>query len=512
MSPQRAKLIALKSLLEINQMNQKHLSGILSPTCGIVLFFILFITIFNVENAAPQPSFASGTNSKHTYFPAIFTPPIPRLDAAIGYTGAWDNASIGSNLFFPSFRKGDSGWGSTIAIQNISDQQTLLTLSFFNQDGTIAYTPEAIQLQPFGTYIALASKFRSLANGSYSVNASASEKIVGMVNTLNVTGTKAIAYNGANQGSEKILAPLIREGIFGITSRLCIQNTTDESANTELAFYDKFENLLLSRSYPINAYGHKCFDTDNESLLPEKFTGSALVTSQNHSVVVSVEEINATGNWAQGYLGFDVYDNTGINYIPLCQQTHNRHTNIIFENVGTQTTDVHVNHYDTKGLPTASYLLTPQSIYWGNTTCYNPSSNTPPFPFEPIFGSNIIETYQSEIISLVLESNSTNDEDEFSYRGLSGAAATVYVPNVGKGLNFWQGSLIIQNTSYYSNDIRLIFYDQSGQIIKEILDEIPPNGMTPYFGSSLPGIPTSYEGSAIISGTQPIAVLINKHR
>jgi len=489
------------------------LSGLLPFICGVTITLTLLVTFLNIEHTTLASSVATESDTKLIYLPMAFNPPMPPLaGAAIGYTGAWNKVSIGSNVFFPSFWKNDSDWHSTVAIQNTSDQLATLILSFFHQDGTIAHTTENILLLPYGTYIASASEFTSLPNGFYAVAATASENIVGMVNTLDATGKMATAYNGANQGSLNIAIPWLTKVNVGYTSRLCIQNTTAMPTNVTIQFHNINSGNSSTLSLILSADGFNCIEPPDEPSAPSGFRGTASIIA-NNDIVVTVEEVRSTEGWAQGYLGEDLYTNAMLNYIPLCKKTNGWQTNILFANVGTQATDIHLSYRNMDGTLLFERIITGNASNYGSTTCHNDFPIiSPPLPPDDYLGSAIVAAAQSEIITLIYESNMLNNTDVFSYRGLADAASTVYVPNVGFGLNLWKSTLSIQNADSITNSVKVFFYDQQGFATEELLDEVPPYGMKQYEIDQIPGLPGSFEGSAIISGTHPIAVFISKER
>jgi len=402
-------------------------------------------------------------------------PTPPPLGPAIGFTGASEESPTGKTVRFPSLRKNDNGWDSSFAIQNITAFATTLTLEFFREDGTVAYAANGIPLRPYGTYIAPLADF-PLADGSYALAATATETMVGMASTRHAAGTMAIAY-------------------------------------VMITYYDWNGSLVVSRWIDLPGDGVDCFDLEQEAWLPSPFIGAALITSEDTDIAVTIEDIDSQENYAQGYLGFDSSAGSDTIYIPRCRRVNGWQTYILVANVGSSASDVTVSYHDFDG--STGYTRIYTCLAGGKCSFPCPDGDSwiepPPFPQNRL-GSAVVSANQSELIALAMDVNISSGADVFSYPCLPVSSAVVYVPNVGGGPENWASTLSIQNPNAVPNTVTMSFYNRAGDVLYEFSEILPPYGMRQYDVAQLPGLSASYEGSAIISATTSVAVLVSKER
>jgi hypothetical protein len=439
-------------------------------------------------------------------------PTPPPLGAAIGFTGAGEESPTGKTVRFPSLRKNNSGWGSSFAIQNITAFATTLTLEFFREDGTVAYAANGIPLRPYGTYIAPLADF-PLADGSYALAATSTETMVGMASTRHAAGTMAIAYSGTSQGSQQISVPVVYKDYAGWTSRLCVHNMTPEADVITTYIYDWNGLPVGSRWIDLSGDGVDCLDLGQEPWLPSPFIGAALITSEDTDIAVTIEDIDLQENYAQGYLGFDSSAGSDTIYIPRCRRVNGWQTYILVANVGSSASDVTVSYHDFDG--STGYTRIYTCLAGGKCSFPCPDDDPwiepPPFPQNRL-GSAVVSANQSELIALATDVNASSGIDVFSYLCLPVSSTLVYVPNVGGGPENWTSTLSIQSPNAVPNTVTMSFYNRAGDVLYNSSEILPPYGMGQYDVAQLPGLSASYEGSAIISATTSVAVLLSKER
>jgi hypothetical protein len=434
----------------------------------------------------------------------------PLQGAAIGFAGANGENPPGKIVRFPSTRK-NAMWVSSFAIQNITDFATTLTLKFFHKDGTIAYTVNAIPLRPHGTYIASLADF-PLADGFYALAITATEPIVGMVTTRHVLGKMAMAYDGTSQSSQHILIPLVRKDSFGWTSRLCIQNTAEEITEVTMNYLEQGSATpVFYRQIDIPGNGINCTDLGQEPL-PPNFIGAAVITTEDTNIIATVEDIQLQGNLAISYPGFDSSTGSDTIYIPRCWKENNWQTTVLVSNAGLIATEIiTVSYHELNGRNDYTYTY-PKDGLWTSFFCpdSSPGGITPPLPPPYHLGSAIVSTDQSELAALIIDGNIPAGTDIFSYPAPSVSSTTVYVSNIGAGLDSWVSTLSIQNPNAITTSVKASFYNRTGDVLHELSEELPPYGMGQYEVAQLPGLSVAYEGSAIISAANPVAVLASK--
>ena len=274
---------------------------------------------------------------------------------------------------------------------------------------------------------------------------------------------------------------------------------------------DSNGDVVYTREINLLENGFECIITTEESFLPSGFWGSATLSS-NGDIVVAVEDINESGRWAQGYLGFDLSTGSNTIYVPHCRKDNGWYTNILVTNVGSTSTDIELTYYRADGKKFISSIISNWGVLKNIPCLAAPITVPPPIPDENFLGTLRIDAMSSPIISLISENGEPGIPDRYGYPGLSTSSTAVYIPNVGSGLNSWKGTLSINNTASVTNTINISLYDQSGLLSYELVDSLPPFAMKQVEIDELINLPIYFEGSAHIAATSPIAVLINKER
>jgi hypothetical protein len=125
-------------------------------------------------------------------------------------------------------------------------------------------------------------------------------------------------------------------------------------------------------------------------------------------------------------------------------------------------------------------------------------------------GSAVVSASQ-KLIALAIDMNAFSGTDMFSYP-LPVSSTVVYVPNVGGGPENWRSTLSVQNPNAVPNTVTMSFYNRAGDVLCDFSEILPSYGMGQYDVAQLPGLSASYEGSAIISATMPVAIMVSKER
>jgi hypothetical protein len=453
--------------------------------------------------------------SQHVFLPAIGNflhgsqPQPPRLGAAIAFVGASDQSPTGQEVHFASLRQNDGGWDSSFAVQNITSFATTLTLKFFRADGTPASVSDGIPLRPHGTYIARMADFPSLAGGTYALAATATEAIAGVASTQHAAGKMATAYSGTSQGGRQIFAPLIYKGYGGWTSRLCVHNMTPEAAGVQITYRQQQGNIAGSRQVAIPGNGVYCVDLAQEPLVPPSFEGSVFIVTYDSDLVATVEDVNSQLNQAWAYSGFDPSAASDTVYVPRCQKAGIQQTRVLAVTAGSSASGLAVSYHDYTG--SSGYDRTyPLSLT--GFSCPESPWIDPPGPYQTRLGSAVVSVSQTKLIALAIDTNSPGETDPFDYPCPSIVSGVVYVSDAGGGRDAWASTLSIQSPNAVTNSITLSFYDRAGNVLADFHDILPPYGMTQYAVAQFPGLSAGYEGSAIISATSPVAVVVRKQR
>jgi hypothetical protein len=130
----------------------------------------------------------------------------------------------------------------------------------------------------------------------------------------------------------------------------------------------------------------------------------------------------------------------------------------------------------------------------------------------PSVGSAAVSAEQGELFGLVMGFDLANRGDIHEYPAISELDTVSYVPHVGGGHDLWESGLIVQSPNAVTNTVTVTFYGSQGDVLYQQADDLPPYGIQDYAIGQLPGLGASYQGSAIVSATMPVATLVSKVR
>jgi hypothetical protein len=113
-----------------------------------------------------------------------------------------------------------------------------------------------------------------------------------------------------------------------------------------------------------------------------------------------------------------------------------------------------------------------------------------------------IEAFPDDIVAVASYRGQPSDPP-----GGGALPATTYVPIASQDQR--NATIYAQNGAGNEGSVGITFYDTDGHFVHQINDSISAHGTLAYELATISGLPAGFEGSAIVSATQPIHVLIN---
>jgi len=215
-------------------------------------------------------------------------------------------------------------------VQNLSGASANITITYFNQDGTVATSAsDSIPGNGSKTYFPIlpASGF----NGSVVI--SADQQVAAVTNILGNSGVAAASYVGSVAGSTSVSLPLLMKGNSGYNTWFNIQNTGGSDASVTVNYSDGTNN-----SATIKPSAAATFDQSAETHNTTVF--SATVTG-NQPLVATVMEENTAIMFA--YSGFGAGSTDPV--LPLINANNVGYvTGTQIQNSGGSSTDVTLSY------------------------------------------------------------------------------------------------------------------------------------------------------------------------
>ncbi|MBI3964519.1 MAG: S8 family serine peptidase [Chloroflexi bacterium] len=149
---------------------------------------------------------------------------------------SYSAGSAASTIYAPLIQGGNSGYSSTLFVQNAGSKPTTITVRTTDGTSGARFTSSPVTLEPgVGTRFEFAA-YRDGRPfvGSAMVSADNDGLVVGAVTQANHVRKQASAYTLLATGTERVVAPLVQTGNSGWTSGVQVQNVGDASATVSV--------------------------------------------------------------------------------------------------------------------------------------------------------------------------------------------------------------------------------------------------------------------------------------
>lgn len=225
-----------------------------------------------------------------------------------------------------------SSYTSGFQVQNLSATTANITITYYNQDGTIATTAsDTIAANGAKTYYPI----QAAAGFNGSVIISSDQQIASVVNVLGSGSNNAGAsYDAAMQGGTTELLPLLMKNNGGYNTWYNVQNTGSTDATVNVAYSDG----TAVGPVTIKSGAAHTFVQSSETHSTAVF--SASITSDQAVAVAVIEENPSTMFAYSGFMGGATNP-----VMPLVNANNSGYvTGIQIQNAGSSATDVTVSY------------------------------------------------------------------------------------------------------------------------------------------------------------------------
>lgn len=336
-------------------------------------------------------------------------------------------------------------YDSGFQVQNLSSNTADVTITFYKQNGDIAYTipNDTIAGNDSKTYFPLPGGVGSGFNGSVVI--SSGEPVASIANVLGDGFEFGASYGGFEGGAEEISLPLIMKGNAGqYDTWFNVQNAGSADVDVNVAYAgtsctEDFAGLKPGAAHTFNQATNSC--------LPSPYVGAALVTaSSGGSIVATVIE---TGNETLfAYNGFN--SGSDMPVLPLAQFNNSGyHTGIQIQNTGGSDTSVTVSYSPAAGAPGTACTET-QTVTAGNSGTFglfafslSPQSADTTCTFGETFVGSASVTANSaghDLVAIVNQTNFTNYGSSYGGFSVADATSSVTMPLImDRNAGFYTG-------------------------------------------------------------------------
>jgi hypothetical protein len=287
--------------------------------------------------------------------------------------------------------------------------------------------------------------------------------------------------------ADTLYAPGIYNNYYGVYSNVVVQNTTSSPIDIRVRLYKPGQSspFKTQKALDVPAYASATFD---QTSLTQTGLFSAKIEATGEVAAV----VNLWNNAGQLYSYNPFASGSTAAYVPvLMKGYYGCDTALTVQNLSTSSTKVTVLYSN------------------GNTTKKNIAGSssalfyTPSEPVSSLGSAKITTNNGAEVVALVNES-CTND-NAATYSGFSEGSQTVNAPIVLKSYYGFSTSITCQNVGTKSTTIKVTYSNG----VKE-QKSTGKNKTALFYQPSVAGLPSGFNGSAIITAGQPIVCVVNE--
>ncbi len=221
-----------------------------------------------------------------------------------GTSAGFGDAGTSTIMYAPQVMREYYGWGSYIAVQNATDAEIEVTVSYKNKSGVAMTTAtETVNIPGYANHVF--SQIDNADLGSNFVGAATIEGTGAIAVTVNffndaeTTGeTQLQSYNGFAAGDTTLLVPRLVRRYYGYNSGISIQNIGSAVTTVTMTFTFKGGTYTATTDPIQPGAAWSKYITDIVELLPvdsaatkDRF-GSAVFTSSGSDIIAIINEDN----------------------------------------------------------------------------------------------------------------------------------------------------------------------------------------------------------------------------
>lgn len=319
-------------------------------------------------------------------------------------------------------------------------------------------------------------------------------------NPVTLPGTTPPAPGCTANCSNTYNLPLVAYQANNTTTYLTVQNTSNNTANITIQYYNSSTGSGLSQdTIQLAPHGQSAF-------LPHVSSGQTAtgIVSSDQTLNVLVSEAVGTGGSA-----FNVSSQTGSTlYAPIASNGYlGFNTALTVFNPSSSPTSVTIQFYDGSGNQVsaatktltlaahASQVVNQQGSALGNSQLY----------WAQISGGS-----GANLVAQVTETNAAINFTA-TFNASSQLGTSLYAPAVFNNAFAFYTGMAFANPNTSAANITITYYGVDGSTSFTQNATIPANGTWSVFQGGLAGLPAGFNGSAQVTSSQPIVAVVNEN-
>jgi hypothetical protein len=304
-----------------------------------------------------------------------------------------------------------------------------------------------------------------------------------------------------------------------LSSGFQLQNrSTTNSASISIAYYNESGNLVETDSGTIIAGGSQSYFVPN--VLGQPDGRYSVVVSSDQQLFALVNEVTASGaspNVAATHSGFTGDEIGSPLYIPwvVCGY-YNYNSMVAVQNAGSGPTNITVAFYQS-GQGTAVKTYTFNTVQAGGAVFLDMTKTPYKTDLETttangFYGSVIIRS-TSDATPLAAVLNDTNPNGAFlrSYNAVKGGSTDLVAAQVTANYYGYSSGITLQNPNPSLSASVVISFYVSGATSPSVVynSSVGASSAKAFYLPSIPGIPTNFNGVAVVHSSKPVIGIAN---
>lgn len=426
------------------------------------------------------------------------------------YNGTSGTAATGTgseaNVAPPTLYIPRADLDSTVYIQNpVGSADAFLAADFYDTSGVVVLS-EATSIPPNGSLaIELDSLLGLPQEYEGSVILESDQPIQAVVNIQpDETGT-LLSYSAVETADGMVVLPAVARDLYSLNSSFWVQNTVDSIAHITVTYYALGGVIAHSAPDSIPPYGSRAYHLTDVTDLGAGFAGLALIES-SQPLATAVETTSSEKQLGVASRGIPLAHGDPTLLAPRQQRVFWLHSSSLIANLGTAPAHVEADWYAGDG----SHVHYQEDTVLPHDAMPYPLLGHPVIP-DGFDGSLVISGTQP-LGGIVRWQDMSVPGDSFAETlavGLGQVGDAAYLPHIVHSVSLpAYTELSIQNAADWDTSVTaaIAFYDQSGVMSASITGEIPYHGVSRYATGDVTALGDEWQGSVIVTASQPIAV------
>lgn len=443
------------------------------------------------------------------------------LAGGVAKYNAFYTSSISKTIYFPFINSDpDWLWSTTVVIQNPNNNVNQITLEYYDQQGTLS-RQESVSLSPYAS-----RSFMPYGNFSGSLKVVATEPVaaIGYVMPINNwSGDQLASYSGLIERSNKLVfSPLVRDD--QCRTIVALKEMMGEKVPFKLTLRDQQNQVVYELSDEIDANGVKWYDLAEISNLAVPYRGSGTVESSysNLGGVIITFCQNGAGYAYEGIakenaLRFSqpVKYTLFLPRLVITAEQQDHFALQLFNSAQSLAITI-VEVYSNNPTPISYKTFTiPANQFW-EVPLSSQTWSIDPGVYSAVIASDqpidaFVTTYESSPYAPIFDTTQADsgNMDEFgsSYLGIVQPGTKAYLPYMRKTAGEGYTSFTIFNADLSFVDVKISYFNSTGEKISENLTNLPANSCRLIDLSMDSQLPWDFIGSAIVEASGKIAVV-----